>query len=312
MRKDFNIKRMTATVMRNPQVLLIKLLETISPLIGDSIYLKLLFPLKVGYKLNLKNPQTYNEKIQWLKLYYRDPILPKLVDKYEYKEYVKKMVGEEYVVKNYGVWHSVEDIDLEKLPSQFVLKTTHDQGGVVICKDKTTFDFVKAKRKLNKHMKRDLYYLSREWPYKSLKPRIIAEELLIDNEKGDLWDYKFYCFHGEPKAMYISMGRQSTHVPFYYYDMDFNVLDIDRPHHESDGKIIEKPENWESMKEIARKMSAGQPHVRIDFYDIKGKLFLGEYTLFQGGGLMPFSPRKWDYTFGSWLDIEKLKKINQP
>lgn len=293
--------RKFSTFRKRPQSLLINILKLFSPILSDKLYLRLLFPLKVGYSLNLKNPQTYNQKLQWLKLYYREPLLTNLVDKYEAKNIIKAVIGEEYVVKTYGVWNSFEEINFDKLPSRFVLKTTHDQGGVVICRNKSKFDFLGAHQKINSHLKRNHYPLLREWPYKNVKPRIIAEELLEDTIKGDLWDYKFYCFNGEPKYMYISMGRQSDHVPFYYFDMDFRFLDIERPHHKPDDKIIEKPANWNLMIELAKKLSAGLPHVRIDFYDVKGKIFTGEITLFQGGGLMPFYPRKWDYEFGNQI-----------
>lgn len=302
------LKQKTKTVFKNPNSILIKGLCFISPILSDKLYLKLLFPLKTGYPLNLKNPQSYNEKLQWLKLYYRDPILPKLVDKYEYKSFVHEKVGEQYNVKNFGVWNSFEEIDFKELPNQFVLKTTHDQGGVIICKDKKSFDLDAARKKMTRHLKRNLFYLMREWPYKYVKPRIIAEELLIDNEKGDLWDYKFYCFDGEPEFMYISMGRQDRHVPLYYFDKDFNYLDVERPNHKPDNKIINKPENWEEMLSLAKILSAGQPHVRVDFYNIQDKLYLGEYTLFQGGGMMPFIPRSWDYEFGKYLKLPKKIK----
>src|SRR5690606_148439 len=200
-----------------------------SPIFSDEFYLKRLFPLMVGYKLNLQDPKTYNEKLQWLKLYYRDPLLPCLVDKYEYKKYVKELVGERYVVKNLGVWDNFEEINFDKLPTQFVLKTTHDQGGVVICKDKSTFDIINARRKLKRHFNLNLYYLYREWPYKYIKPRIIAEEYLIDESGDDLKDYKLYCFNGEPKVMYISSGRQTNTTYLDFFDMDFNYLNIRRP-----------------------------------------------------------------------------------
>src|SRR5690554_3787274 len=205
--------------------ILIKFLYIISPLVSDRKYLKLLFPLRTGYKLNLKNPRTYNEKLQWLKLNYRNDLYPKLVDKYEFKEYARKIVGDKYIIKTYGVWDSFEEIDFDILPKQFVLKTTHDQGGVVVCRDKSKLDINKVREKINKHLgRRSLYYLMREWPYKYVKPRIIAEELLVEKDELGLKDYKFYCFHGVPKIFYISYGRQGKETFLDYYDISFNKL----------------------------------------------------------------------------------------
>jgi hypothetical protein len=296
------IIRKLRTVLNAPKTLLVRLLYLFSPCINDKTYLKLLFPLKLGYKLNLKNPKSYNEKLNWLKLYYRDATLPRLVDKYEYKEHVKKIIGESFVIKTYGIWDSFEEIDFDSLPQKFVLKTTHDQGGVIICKDKYAFNFEKAHSKIQKHLKRNLFYLMREWPYKYVRPRIIAEEYLVDESGTELKDYKFYCFNGIPKFMYIASGRQAGHH-FDFYDMDFNHLDISRTGYTPSGVQFKKPKNWDMMKEFAMKMSLGHPHVRIDFYNINEKLLFGEFTLFQGGGLMRFYPPKWDYEFGKYLQL---------
>ncbi|HRN54814.1 MAG TPA: ATP-grasp fold amidoligase family protein [Agriterribacter sp.] len=272
---------------------------------SDRLYLKLLFPLGTGYRLNLKNPQTYNQKLQWLNLNYRDPLLCKLADKHDVKNYVKEMIGEEYVVKSYGVWRSFEEIDFNTLPAQFVLKTTHDSGGIVICKDKSTLDLEKAREKINRHLKKNLFYTFREWVYKNIEPRIIAEEFLVDESKVELKDYKFFCFNGEPKAMFIATGRQSGNTMFDFYDISFNHLDIIQGYPQS-GKIVEKPKNYALMVELAGKLSKGLPHVRIDFYNIDGKILFGEYTFFHFAGIEPFQPQKWDYEFGSWIDLDAL------
>lgn len=293
--------RKAQTVLRTPKIILIKTLYTLSPLITDKLYLKMLFRLKLGHRLDLDNPQTYNEKLQWLKLYYRNPLYPILVDKFEYKKYVANVIGEEYVVKNYGVWDSFEEIDFETLPNKFVLKTTHDQGGVVICRNKNAFDFKAAKTKLNKHLERNLYYLLREWPYKDLKPRIIAEELLVDESGYELKDYKFYCFNGEPRYMYISHSDESAEHYLDFFDMNFNKLNISREGFSQSKILFEKPKKWDLMIELSKQLSKDQPHVRIDFYSIDGKLYAGEYTLFQGAGFMPFYPEEWDYKFGECL-----------
>lgn len=290
------------TFIKNPKVVLIKILYFISPILGDKTYLSLLFPLKVKYRLNLRDPRTYNEKLQWMKLYYRKPLMCKLVDKYEVKTYVKEKIGSQYVVTNYGVWDSFDEIDFTTLPSQFVLKTTHDQGGVVICRDKSEFNFDKAKEKLNRHLKRNFYLLLREWPYKDVKPRIIAEELLADDSEGEIDDYKFFCFNGEPKMMFISTERQAGKPKFNFYDIDFNELDIIRGAGKSN-KDIMRPVNYDLMVSLARELSAGLPHVRVDFYSVREEVLFGEYTFFSGGGLKPFYPEKWDRIMGDWIQL---------
>ena len=302
------LKRKFKTVVNNPKALLIKLLYRVSPLLPDALYLKLLFPLHTGYKLNLENPKTYNEKLQWLKINYRKPMMTTMVDKYEAKNYARDIIGDEYIVKTLGVWDDFEQIDFDLLPSRFVLKTTHDQGGVVIVHDKNNFNKEEARKKLTKHLKFKHFYLTREWPYKNVNPRIMAEEYLENTEVGDLWDYKFYCFHGEPKIMYISHGRQSDICYLDFFDMDFNKLDISRRGFQQSFFTLEKPKNWALMKSLAAQLSADLPHVRVDFYEANSRVYLGELTFFQGGGMMPFHPEKWDYKFGEMLDIEKVKR----
>lgn len=301
--------RKIRTVIKDPKSVLVKALYFVSPIFSDRIYLKMLFPLKAGYKLDLDNPKTYNQKLQWLKINYREPEMSRMVDKYEAKEYVKEIIGEEYVIKSYGVWNSFDEIDFDTLPNSFVLKTTHDQGGVIIVKDKKDFNKIKAKKKLEKHLKSQHYYLTREWPYKDVNPRILAEEYLTNESIGDLYDYKFYCFHGKPEVMYISHGRHSDICYFDFYDMGFNHLDIDRRGYPQSNKQLKKPENWDLMIELAEKLSKNVPHVRVDFYNIQGHIYIGEMTFFQGGGMMPFYPQQWDYTFGNWIDLDKIEKV---
>lgn len=291
----------------NPRLLFIKLLTFTSPILSDRLYLKLLFPLKVGYKLNLNNPKTYNEKLQWLKLHDRNPYYTKLVDKYEVKKVVKEKIGEDYVITNYGVWDSFDEINFDELPNKFVLKTTHDSGGVVICSDKGNFNFKKAKNKIERSLKRKHYLLSREWPYKDVKPRIIAEEFLVDESNIELKDYKFFCFNGEPKSMFIATERNTGDVKFDFYDIEFNHLDIFQVHKQS-GKIIEKPKNYELMIDVCRVLSENLTHVRIDLYNINGKILFGEYTFFHHGGLVPFHPQKWDDIFGKWITLPSIKR----
>lgn len=304
-----NIKviiRKIKTVIRKPKTVVIKFLYLISPLLNDKVYLKMLFPLYTGYKLDLKNPRTYNQKLQWLKLYYRKPIMTKMVDKYEAKEVVREMIGDEFIIKNYGVWRSFDEINFEKLPSQFVLKTTHDSGGVVIVKDKNKFDKNAARKKLSKHLKLDQFSLSREWPYKGVQPRILAEEYM-EEERGELRDYKFFCFDGIVKAMFIASERQSgEEVKFDFYDANFNPLAFVQGHPNS-SKAHSRPESFDKMIDLSERLSKGFPHVRIDLYNINGKIYFGEFTFFHFGGLVPFHPKQWDYTLGDWIDLSKSK-----
>ena len=278
-----------------------KLLGKLIP--NDRLFLELSFFVKMGYRLDLNNPQTYNEKLQWLKLNDRNPLYSQLVDKYEVKEWVANRIGERYVIPTLGVWDRPEDIEWEELPDRFVLKTTHGGGntGVVICKDKSSFDKNKAIKKLNKSLKQDIYKTLREWPYKNVPRRIIAEQF-VEGENNDLPDYKFFCFDGEVKALFIGTERGTGDVKFDYFDADFNHLDLVQVHPMS-GKQIPKPVCFEEMKEVASKLSNGLPHVRIDLYEVKGRVLFGEYTFYHHGGCTPFHPQKWDEVFGSWIQL---------
>lgn len=271
----------------------------------DKLYLKICYKCKIGKKLNLNNPQTYNEKLQWLKLYDRKPEYTKMVDKYSVKEYVASIIGEEYIIPTIGVWNKVEDIDFDKLPTQFVLKCTHDSGGLVICKDKSTLDIDEAKRTLNYFLNRNFYHLHREWPYKNIKPQIIAEEYIVDESGYELKDYKFFCFDGKVKAMFIATDRNAeTETCFDFFDRDFNHLPVLNGHPNAN-KAIQKPLNYEKMIELAEKLSQNIPHTRIDFYNINGKIYFGEITFFHWSGFKKFEPEKYDKIFGDWITLPK-------
>ena len=299
------IKRKLHTFIRNPKTLPTKILYKMSPILSDEDYLNLLFPLKTGYKLNLQNPKTFNEKLQWLKLNYRKPIMTQMVDKYESKNYARNIIGDEYLIKTYGVWDSFEDINFDELPNQFVLKTTHDQGGVVIVKNKNSFDLSSARSKLNNHLKTEHYYLTREWPYKNVKPRIIAESLLKSFDGSDLQDYKFLCFDGHPRLMYIVKGRQGVDFSRDFFDMQFRNVGIHNSKYPPSIQPIERPINWDLMQSLASKLSQGWPHLRVDFYEVDGRVYVGELTFFMHGGLGSF-PRKWDLELGSWINLKSL------
>lgn len=240
--------------------------------IPDSIYIQIYYFAHFKKFCDLKKPSTYNEKLNWLKLHDHNPLYPTLVDKYEAKEYVARIIGNEYIIPTLGVWDTFDDIDFEKLPNQFVLKCTHDSEGLVIVKDKKKLDKNAAKEKIEAALKQNFYYIGREWPYKDVRPRIIAEQYMEDHVDGELRDYKFFCFGGEPKAMFIASDRASDHVKFDYYDLKFNHLDIKQkyPHAQ---EALRKPVTFEKMIDFSKILSKGFPHVRVDFYEVDGHLY---------------------------------------
>ena len=299
-------------IIKNPKYYLILLYGKIIPksLKWDEKYVKKMYKYKMNEELNLKKPQTYSEKLQWLKLYDRNPIYTKMVDKYEVKDYVSKIIGDEYIIPTLGVWDKFDDIDFNSLPNQFVLKCTHDSGGLVIVTDKKNFDKKAAKTKINHCLKRNYYTNTREWPYKGVKPRIIAEEYMVDESGYELKDYKFFCFNGKCKAMFIATDRNSDNETcFDFYDLEFNHLPFTNGHPNSN-KEIEKPENFEKMIKLAEKISQNIIQCRVDFYNINGKIYFGEVTFFHWGGLKPFKPKEWDYKFGSWIHLPEKQFKN--
>lgn len=272
---------------------------------NDELFLKARYSLSFGRRLRLDNPQTYSEKLQWLKLYNRKPEYTTMVDKYAAKQYVAGIVGEEYVIPTYGVWDRTEDIEWDKLPNQFVLKTTHDSGGIVICRDKERFDRQAAINKLNKCLSNDFYAINREWPYKNVPHRIIAEKYIESRpDTHDLPDYKFFCFDGEVKALFVATERQNPNeeVKFDFFDANFNPLPIQQGHEHA--KVLpSKPKNFEKMKLVAAKLSKGIPHVRVDLYEVEDSVYFGELTLFHFSGFTPFSPDEWDKRFGDMIKL---------
>ena len=270
----------------------------------DDKFLKKIFKIKIGKNLDLENPKTFNEKLQWIKLYDRKPIYTTMVDKYEVKKYVADIIGEEYIIPTIGVWDRFEDIDFDSLPEQFVLKCTHDSNGLVICKDKKTLNCRRVKSKIKRCLKRNHYFTYREWPYKDVKPRIIAEKYMEDTATADLRDYKFFCFDGEAKMLFIATDRQKKRedVKLDFFDMEFNHLPITKGH--SNAAVIpRKPKCFDEMRALAEKLSENIPHVRVDFYEVDGKVYFSEFTFFSGAGLGAFSPEKWDEIIGSWIKL---------
>lgn len=268
----------------------------------DEPYLHLMYWARMGKRLNLKHPQTYNEKVQWLKLYDRKPEYTTMVDKYAAKQFAAEKIGEEYVVPTLGVWERFEDVDFDALPDQFVLKCTHDSGGVVICRDKSQLDIAEAKKIIGTSMKKNYYLYGREWPYKDVKPRIIAESYLEDPATKELRDYKWYCFQGVPKLLAIFCGRSKGATTADYFDCDFQPVQMTWGYGNAQTPP-EKPRNFEKMQKFAAILAKDAPFLRVDFYELSGQLYLGELTFFDGSGYDHIEPKEWDERMGSWIKL---------
>lgn len=272
--------------------------------LDDKAYLSRMFRARMGYDINWENPVSFNEKLQWLKVNDRKPIYSSMVDKYEAKEYVANKIGEQYIIPTLGVWNSFEEIDFESLPNQFVLKCTHDSGGLVICRDKRNLNFSTANKRITKSLKRNFFYYGREWPYKNVKPRIIAEQYMEDTTTAELRDYKFFCFNGVAKALFIASDRQKQgeETKFDFFDMDFKHLPFTNGHPNAD-VLPAKPEKFEEMRVLAEKLSQNIPHLRVDFYEVNGRVYFGELTFSHWSGMVPFKPEEWDKNFGDWIKL---------
>lgn len=298
--KELKIKKL----LNNPATLITYLNSKINlKWIPDKLYLKLLYKARLGEKLNLTDPQTFNEKLQWLKLNDRNPLYTQLVDKFEVRRYVNEKIGEEYLIPLIGVYDSFDEIDFDSLPNKFVLKCTHDSGGVIICKNKRKLDIAASKKKINELLKVNYYWLKREWPYKDVKPKIICEKYMEDNENRELRDYKFFCFNGKPKVAFIASDRgQDTR--FDFFDLDFNHLPL-KNYYKNSEKEIRKPYNFKEMIELSKRLSENIPHVRVDFYEVDGKVYFGELTFYHFSGMEKFEPEKYNQIFGEWIQLPK-------
>lgn len=285
-----------------------KLFRKLSRLIPDRIYLQIVYFKHFRRFINFNNPKTFNEKIQWLKLNYRNEEYTKLVDKYRVKQYITKLIGEEYVIPTLGVWNNVDDIDFKSLPEKFVLKCNNDSGGIVICKNKKDFDEAKAKSFLKERLKNNGYWYGREWPYKNVKPCIIAEKYMEDSISKDIKDYKFFCFNGSMEFFDIDIDRFIEHRA-NYYDRNGNFLPFGKTYCPPDyTKKIEMPKNLGKMIELAETISHNTVLSRIDFYEIDGQVYFGEITFYPGSGFSPFTDEKWDYKLGDMIDLPNIKK----
>ena len=269
----------------------------------DEVYLKRYFKSRMGRELNLDNPQTFNEKLQWLKLHDRNPLYTILVDKYEVKKYVSEIIGEDHIIPTYGVWDSFDEVDFKTLPDQFVLKCTHDSGGIVICKDKKSFDIRKAKKKINRCLNNNYFYRSREWPYKDVRPRVLAEKYMSDLD-GQLTDYKIHNFDGRPRVILVCQDRFGN-LRETFYTASWQKLPVRRPGIPNADNDIDPPPELEEMLELSRELSQSIPFVRTDFYTINGQVYFGEYTFYPAGGFHPFIPENFDKTMGEWISLKK-------
>ena len=305
-----SFKKLLFYIKHNPRQIFISFICRISFMFSDEIYLKLLYYISTGSHLNLKNPQTFGEKIQWLKLYNRKPEYTQMVDKYEVKKYVADKIGEEYIIPTLGVWNRVEDIDFESLPNQFVLKCTHDSGGIVICKDKNKLNIEDTKKLLRKTLKKNYYLQNREFPYKNVVPRIIAEQYMVDESGYELKDYKVFCFGGVAKYCQVVEGRGSI-MTADFYDRNWEHMPFHQPQkYPFASHLHNKPSCLSLLWNFAETLSNDIPFVRADFYIINNHIYFGELTFFPASGTGGIYPKDWDYTFGSWIELS-VKDYNK-
>lgn len=272
----------------------------------DKLYIQLYYFAAFKKFCNFKNPKSFNEKLQWLKLHDHNPEYINMVDKATAKEYAASIIGKQYIIPTLGIWDKFEDIDFNLLPNQFVLKCTHDSGGVVICRDKSKFDINSARNTINKSLKQNFYYVGREWVYKKIKPRILAEQYVEDEHEHGLSDYKFFCFNGVADCVMLCVGRESGHTKFYFFDEEWNLCRYNR----SSQKIVDpiniaKPQNIKEMFKVAEKLSSQLKFARIDLYNANGKIYFGEITLCPNGGFDSNILPEIDLYFGDKINIDR-------
>ena len=272
----------------------------------DKLYLKFVYRGHMGKKLNLEKPKSYNEKLQWLKLHDRKPLYQTLVDKAEVKKYVADKIGKQYIIPTLGVWDDANNIPFDELPDQFVIKCTHDSGSTIICQNKSKLDKASVKSKLNAHLRKNTYWVGREWPYKQLKSRIIAEQLL-GNGSESINDYKVLCFDGEPKLIEVHIGRSSSAHTQDFYTTNWVRTEIEQTCEPMAAEPIQAPPVLDKMLELSRVLSEGFIHIRVDWYVIEDKLYFGELTFYDGSGFCEFKDEKWDDLLGSWIKLSNGK-----
>lgn len=273
--------------------------EGIQRFIPSKLYVQIEYKSFMGKPLNLKEPKTYNEKIQWLKLYDQKPEYTRFVDKYEVRSFVAETIGEQYLIPLLGIYDSFDEIDFTSLPKEFVIKPTHSSGDIYRCKDKSAINAMELRKLVEAWMKHNYYFDHREWPYKNIKPRIVCEKYLVDESGTDLSDYKFFCFHGEPQFINVISGREKD-ICLDSFDASFRHIPVVHAH-KNNPKKIKKPVGYEKMVELARILSKNFLHVRVDFYNVKGKIYFGELTFYPSAGLRGFEPESYDEAFGNLM-----------
>ncbi len=270
----------------------------------DEEYLKRTFKICLGKELDLNNPQTFNEKLQWLKLYNRRPEYTMMVDKYKVRDYIAKKLGDEYLIPLLGVWDDPDEINFDALPNQFVLKCNHNSGlGMCICKDKSKLDIQQVKEELRKGLAQDYYLTGREWPYKNVPRKIICEKYMVDESGTELKDYKLLCFNGEPKLIEIHRGRFGEHTQDFYDAKTWERLDIQQPNMPMAAHAMSKPAFADEMVALSRELAQDIPHVRVDWYFAENRLYFGELTFFDGSGFDSFVDVNDDLLLGSYITL---------
>lgn len=273
-------------------------------ILPDQLYLRMMFKCRMGYRLHLKKPVTFSEKLQWLKLYNRKDIYTTMVDKYRVKDYVANILGEEYIIPTLGVFKKFEEIDFSKLPKQFVIKCNHDSGGLIIVRDKSKVEYESMQRIISETMHNNYYLHGREWPYKNIDRRIIVEKYMEDNSGVSLRDYKFYCFNGEPKFLYLSEGLENHETAkISFVTLDWTLAEFYRKDYQTFTELPEKPINFQKMIDSARLLAKSIPFVRIDFYEINGHMYFGEITFFPTSGMAKFYPEQYDELLGHMIQL---------
>jgi len=307
------IRRGIKKISQNPRAI-VNYINSLGLLNGlsDKKHSQLLWWAKTGKKLNLSNPKGFNEKIQWLKIYDHNARYTQLVDKYLVRDFVKKTIGEKYLIPLLGVWDNSDQIDFSALPRAFVLKCNHNSGGAMcICKDKSELNIQSIKQNLNRELQKNYYYSNREWPYKNISPKILAEQFITDNDPQNttqtLLNYKFYCFNGEPRFLYvgtddISKGLKGK-LRLSFFDLEWNTPPFYRKDHQPLPIHVKAPESLNEMIKIARILSNSIPFVRVDLYWVNHRILFSEMTFYPGAGYGFFSPEKWELQLGDWIKL---------
>ena len=284
-----------------------EIIKKLVGLIPSKLWISYRFKVRTGEKMDWKNPKTFNQKLQWLKLYNRRPEYTTMVDKYEVKKYVAERIGEEYIIPTLGVWDRFEDIDFDALPDQFVLKCTHDSGGLIIVRDKSKLDKEAARKMFRVALNRNHYSVNREWPYKNVKPRIIAEQYMKDEQAEDLPVYKIFCFGGEPYIIQAIQNDKQPNESIDYFDIGWDKLPL-RQNFPNSEHPLPAPKTLDKMLQYAGVMSTRHPFLRVDFYEVNGKMYFSEFTFFSDSGMQKFDPPEWDYILGDRIKLPKKQK----